>query len=406
MVLVEHPGVPSSLMRLAYVDSQAFPSATTESLQVFHTCVGLAAHVERVWLVGGRGPVPDAAGYYGVRQPDNLILLPLPRFHREHGWVRPTWTAAFHVLALASVRRLARAEGIGAVLTRNLKLARFLLHAHRRRALPPVVYESHQIFVDTLREEAAQRGPGVSLKLRRLAAREAEVYREAAGLIVLTHQEAALLAERFVTRGWIQVAPDGVDLAAPLPVAEDAAAGPVTYVGNFHPWKGVEVLVQAMALAPEVRLTLVGGEPEPRARIEALAKAIGVADRVRFVGPVPPRDRWQYLAQASVCVLPLTRSAYGTSFTSPLKSFEYMAAARPIVASDLPTLREVLRDGDNALLVPPEDPAALASAIRRLLADRALAERLASRAVRDVRAYSWEARGKRIVEFLHALGAV
>ena len=101
----------------------------------------------------------------------------------------------------------------------------------------------------------------------------------------------------------------------------------------------------------------------------------------------------------------LTRSAFGTSFTSPLKLFEYMAAARPIVASDLPALREVLRDGENALLVPPEDPVALAVAIRRLQEDPALAERLAGQAARDVRAYTWEERGRRIVEFLGTLGA-
>jgi len=392
-------------MRLAYVEPQAFPSPAPEALQAFHTCVGLAAHVEKVWLVGGRGSEPDAAAYYGVRQPDNFILVRLPRFRRERGWVRPTWTAPFHFLALLAVRRLARDQGIEAVLTRNLKLARFLLRAHRRRPLPPVVFESHQIFTETLREEAPRRKGYVSAKMARLAARESEVYREAAGLIVLTHRQAAMLAERFTTRGRIQVAPDGVDLGGPLPVAEDAADGPVTYVGNFHPWKGVEVLVRSLASAPAVRLTLVGGAPDPRARIEALATAIDVLDRVRFVGPVPPRDRWQYLAQASVCVLPLTRSTYG-SFTSPLKLFEYMAAARPIVASDLPALREVLRDGENALLVPPEDPAALAAAIRRLLADRALAERLAGQAARDVRAYSWEARGRIIVEFLRGVGAV
>lgn len=392
-------------MRLLYVDPQAYPSATPESLQVFHTCVGLAAHLEKVWLVGGRGSLPDAAAYYGVRQPANLILRRLPRFRRERGWLRPAWTAPFHFLALTAVRRLARSEAIGAVLTRNLKLASFLLRAHRRRPLPPVVYESHQIFVDTLQEEAAQKGMGPSAKLDRLAAREAGVFREAAGLIVLTHRQAAMIAERFATRGCIQVAPDGVDLAGPLPVAETAADGPVTYVGNFHPWKGVEFLVRSVASAPGVRLTLVGGETEARTRLEALAWEVGVADRIHWVGPVPPRDRWQYLAQASVCVLPLTRSSYGTSFTSPLKLFEYMAAGRPIVASDLPALREILRDGENALLIPPEDPSALAAAIQRLRTDRSLAERLGRQAGRDVRAYSWEARGKTILEFLSRLGA-
>jgi glycosyltransferase involved in cell wall biosynthesis len=173
----------------------------------------------------------------------------------------------------------------------------------------------------------------------------------------------------------------------------------------LHPWKGVEVLIESARRLPTMHVTLVGGEPEPLARLVALVRSLGMADRVRFVGAVPPPERWRYLAAASVCVLPLTRSAFGTSFTSPLKLFEYMAAARPIVASDLPALREVLQDGDNALLVPPEDPAALARAIQRLAEDQPLAERLAAQAARDVRAYTWEARGRRIVDFLGQLGS-
>jgi len=393
-------------MRVAYVDPQTYPSPAPEALQTYHTCVGVAKHAEAVWLIGGRGLEQVPAAYYGIAQPVNLKLLSVPRFRRERGWIRPAWTAPFHFLALAKLRALARDERIDAVLTRDLKLARFILRACRRRPLPPVVFESHQIFADTLEEEAARSGQDLSTKLRRLAAREAEVYRDAAGLIVLTHQLAAILAERFVTRGRIQVAPDGVDLQGALPVAADAASGPATYLGNFHPWKGVEVLVQASVWAPDLRVTLVGGEPEPRARIEALARDLGVAHRVRFVGAVPPPKRWKYLAEASVCVLPLTRSAFGMFFTSPLKLFEYMAAGRPIVASDLPALREVLRDGENALLVPPEDPVALAKAIRRLREDRILAERMAAQGSRDVRAYTWEARGRIIVDFLGTLGPV
>lgn len=392
-------------MRIAYVDPEAYASAAPASLQVFHTCIGLAAHAERVWLVGGRGSPQDVSAYYGIPQPSNLVLVRLPRFRWERGWLRPAWTAPFHFLAVAVVRRLVRREGIEGLLVRNLKLARFLLRAHRRGALPPLVFESHQIFVDTLREETVRRGQDLSAKLHRLATLEAEVYGEAAGLIVLTRQLAAILGERFTTQGRIHVVPDGVDPRGPLPVAEGAADGPVTYLGNFHPWKGVEILVRSVGHTPGVQFTLVGGESEARVRVAALARELGVTDRVRLVGPVPPPERWRYLAEASMCVLPLTRSVFGTSFTSPLKLFEYMAAGRPIVASDLPALREVLRDGENALLVAPEDPLALAAAIQRLRADRSLAERLASRAAEEVRAYTWEQRGKAILEFFHKVKA-
>ncbi len=389
------------VMRVAYVDSHAFPSTAPESLQTFHTCVGLAAHAEAVWLLGGRGE-SNPARYYGVEQPPNLHLASVPRFRREAGWFRPAWTLPFHLLALAAVRRVVQQHGVNVMITRDLKLARFA--ARRRGSLPPILFESHQIFADTLRDEIARSRKDLSAKLKRLAECEAEVYAKADGLIVLTERLADMMRTRFQTSGRILVAPDGVDLRAALPVELDASHGPVTYLGSFHHWKGVEFLIRAAAADEQLRLCLVGGVPEPRAQLTRLATELKVLDRVQFVGPVAPPQRWRYLAQASACVLPLTRSAFGTSFTSPLKLFEYMAAARPIVASDLPAIREVLRDGKNALLVPPEDPKALAAALRRLREDQDLARRLAVQAASEVRSYTWDARGQRIVEFLHDAG--
>jgi glycosyltransferase involved in cell wall biosynthesis len=102
------------------------------------------------------------------------------------------------------------------------------------------------------------------------------------------------------------------------------------------------------------------------------------------------------LARAAVVVAPFLRAGMTERHTSPLKVFEAMAAARPIVATDLPSSREVLRDGESALLVPPGDPAALGAALRRVLEDRDLAERLARTAWDEAPRYSWEARAAKL----------
>jgi glycosyltransferase involved in cell wall biosynthesis len=83
-----------------------------------------------------------------------------------------------------------------------------------------------------------------------------------------------------------------------------------------------------------------------------------------------------------------------------LKLFEYLAAGRPIVASDLPALREILRDRENAWLVPADDPAALASALDAVARDRALAVRLAKTAFDEAAEYSWDRRAERIERVL------
>jgi glycosyltransferase involved in cell wall biosynthesis len=101
-------------------------------------------------------------------------------------------------------------------------------------------------------------------------------------------------------------------------------------------------------------------------------------------------------------VLPNTNSRVSARYTSPLKLFEYMAAGKPIVASDLPALAEVLRHGENALLAEAGNPDALAAAIRRVLEDRALAERIARTAFDEAPNYSWQRRADRLVPVLQA----
>ena len=129
------------------------------------------------------------------------------------------------------------------------------------------------------------------------------------------------------------------------------------YAGHLYPWKGVDVFVRALALAPHVRGLIVGGHPgeADRARVESLARELGLGGRLTITGLVPPHEVRQRLAVADVLVLPNTLSAISERYTSPLKLFEYLTLGRPIVASDLPALREILTDGVTALLSPPGD---------------------------------------------------
>lgn len=182
----------------------------------------------------------------------------------------------------------------------------------------------------------------------------------------------------------------------------------MAYGGHLYPWKGVDVLLEAIAAVPGVQGLVVGGHPrEPDLdRLKATAVRLGIADRVTFTGLVDPPQVADHLSRATILALPNPASAISTRFTSPLKLFEYMAAARPIVASDLPALREVLQDEVTALLVAPGDPHALAAAIRRLAEDPALADRLGHAAAAVVAGYGWDRRAERLEALLSvAIGA-
>jgi glycosyltransferase involved in cell wall biosynthesis len=98
-------------------------------------------------------------------------------------------------------------------------------------------------------------------------------------------------------------------------------------------------------------------------------------------------------------------STIGSRYTSPLKLYEYLAAGRPIVASDVPAVREVVADGTTAILVPPDDPQALADGIARLLAAPVIAERIGAAGRAWVRGRTWDARAAAILAFVRRVSS-
>ncbi|HIC93395.1 MAG TPA: glycosyltransferase, partial [Anaerolineae bacterium] len=181
----------------------------------------------------------------------------------------------------------------------------------------------------------------------------------------------------------------------------------VGYIGRFQTMgkeKGIPELIRALTMLPEGNgqeplLLCVGGPMEAVSGYLQLACQVGVPERrLRFVGRVPNWEVPFWIRACDVVTIPWPWTEFSAYFTSPMKLFEYMAAGVPIVASDLPALREVLRHGENAWLVMPGDPEALAEGLAILLRDSALSARLSAQAQQDVKAYTWEARARRILQ--------
>ncbi|MDG5776199.1 glycosyltransferase family 4 protein [Haloarculaceae archaeon H-GB2-1] len=202
------------------------------------------------------------------------------------------------------------------------------------------------------------------------------------------------------------VAPDGVDLTPyaglskkfarrQLDIPADETV--VAYTGHLYPGKGGQVLAAA-ADRIDATVYVVGGYP---ADVERVKTTVEPADNVVLTGFVDPSDIPLYQVAADILVAPYTRSA--RDYISPLKLFEYMAAGRPIVASDLSVLKEVLTDGENALLAEPGDSDALAEAVTRVLSDTDLAQQLSATVSEQVRQYTWRRRAERILSYVQDL---
>lgn len=183
----------------------------------------------------------------------------------------------------------------------------------------------------------------------------------------------------------LRVIPGGIDqrLIDPYPAHRKADLGLnegeplLLWVGRLDPVKGLEDLLEAVAVvnrASPVQLLLLGSGSQ-RSLLEQRIVSLGLTGRVRLLGVRD--DVPSFLKACDVFVFP--------SHTEGLPNalLEAMAAGCPIVCTDIPANRELIRDGENGLCVPVRDPTALADAIRRLLGDRSLAGRLASGARHD-----------------------
>lgn len=164
-------------------------------------------------------------------------------------------------------------------------------------------------------------------------------------------------------------------VAIPPAVREESRE--IVVVARLVAKKGIDMLVEAFAdAAPDGWTLRVLGDGPERAALTALAAARGIADRVVFEGARPHAACLAAIAGAGMVVLPCRTAANHDRDGIPVVLMEAMAAGRAVIAGDLPTIRELIDDGETGLLVPPDDVAALAAGLCRLTADRALRARL------------------------------
>jgi glycosyltransferase involved in cell wall biosynthesis len=172
------------------------------------------------------------------------------------------------------------------------------------------------------------------------------------------------------------------------------------YTGALFPGKGVETIVAAAARCPWVEFHVVGGPQELADRLAAAAPRNVVVHGLRT--PAVARALQRHF---DVLLAPFSRRVESDSgvdisrWTSPMKLFEYLASGRPVIVSDLPVLREVVRPDVDALMVAPDDPDALVAALARLRDEPELGARLAASAGARVRAeHTWAARARAVLD--------
>lgn len=371
-------------MKIVCISASKVPSDTANSIQVMKACQALAQLEHEVaLLVPGKEPVvwETLAGHYGLHTPFQVEWLPS----------QPRWKR--YDFALKAVSRAAALQA-------------GLVYAWAPQAALAAVLRGMPAVLELHGEPEGRLGPLV-LKLFLKA-------RGRKRLLPITRALQVKIEALYGFRladGEVVVAPNGVDLEryAGLPDAQEArrqlglpekfTAG---YTGHMYPGRGMGLLFELARRFPQVQFLWVGGRPEDVQTWQERLGKEGVHN-VHLTGFVENSRLPLYQAAAEVLLMPYERRIAGSSggnsaeVCSPMKMFEYMAAGRAIISSELPVIREVL-DENSAIFCPPEELEPWSQALARLLENPQVGQALGNWAMREIGQYTWTERARRALQ--------
>jgi glycosyltransferase involved in cell wall biosynthesis len=233
--------------------------------------------------------------------------------------------------------------------------------------------------------------------LERIAEVEQRCLDAADAVVVPSPVIAAALRRRGVARERLHVIPNGADLPAATPRPPDAPDHYLLYFGALQPWQGLDTALRTLARLDDLddlHLVVCASVHRRKAKpYRKLAARLGVADRVHWRFALPEHELAPWREHALASLAPLRDCARNVAQgCAPLKVLESMASGVPVLASDLPVVRELMEDGGQGLLVPPDRPGELARAVRTLLdfPERSAAMGAAGRARVEDR-FTWRA---------------
>jgi glycosyltransferase involved in cell wall biosynthesis len=372
-------------MKILYIANARIPTEKAHGIQIMKMCEAFAAASNKVELVIPRrfnGIKEDPFKYYGVKKSFKIVKLPcldliiLDKYIGHFGmWIE---SLTFNLFAFPYI--LFKKSDI--IYTRDKFLTPLCLFKGN------IIFEAHTFpknhFLYFL------------------------FFKKAKKIIAITQGLKNLFIKKGMSADKILVAPDGVDLEKfnislnkeecrkklNLPLDKKI----VLYTGHLYKWKGVDILAEASRYLPNnIEIYFVGGTEKD---IKNFKFKYSKFKNIKIIGHRSHSEIPYWLKAADVLVLPNSgEEAISEKWTSPIKMFEYMASQKPIIASDLPSIREILNN-DNAILVEPDDSKALAKGINEVLQNYEISAKISSRALQDVRDYSWDKRSENILDFI------
>lgn len=375
-------------LKMAYMTLNGqIPSRKADGVAVMNTCAQFANQGIDVELIIPRMKLDYPKPIETVKSTWDFYSLPesftIKNFYFPWPFVSKSWKKPYPFMAVtySVIRRKSL------IYSRQIGLA-YMAALYGR----PSIFESHNYYKHNERPNFAN-----WIKMLRDPSRKV-------AMVVTTHSDAKAYHEAGVPKERMLVEPNGVNVEGFLQTESKGALRrslglpenmPVAcYCGRLRKRKGIDELLACAKILNDVLFLLVGGEPDEIDRCKSLIREMGLKN-IKLAGYVPPEAVPKHLVSSDILVMPQS-----THPRSTMKIFDYLASGRPIVSTDYDTVREILHDRKNAVLVPPGNAEALASGIQWLIDSPENAKKISEQSIKDVRHYSWENRGRRIVSWM------
>jgi len=388
-------------MKLIYVVNARMPTDKAHGHQIATMCNEYAqlGHEVELWVPTRKNPITeDVFEYYDL--PRSFTVRYIPTFD-----------------FIQFEKMIGRYGGLLQVPSFLVSFLAFLAFKHPKRDVhflsrnPDIVWVASRLGYSTVYE--------CHDWFRRHTKRSLWFLKKAYGVIATN----ALIAQEFLDRGFqkeqVHVAPNGVSLERfALSMSKEEAldrldisdalknvcreSSVLMYTGSYTTMgvdKGIDLVLEALASLPHTSFIAVGGAEWEVQKYQEVASKLGVTERCHFEGRVSQDDIAIYQQIADILVMPFPKKAHYERHMCPLKMFEYMASGRPIIASRLPSIQQVLKHETNAVLIDPGDAVVFTEVVQSLAKDDYLSKRLAKVALADVSKHTWRQRAVRIVDW-------
>lgn len=370
-------------MKIAFIAASVVPSWTANSVQVMKVCQALKQNDHDVRLiVPGKITTSwnDLRSHYGIQN-------------------------EFPVHWLGYNRLLKKLDFVISALTLTKKLQLDLVYTRLLWAAVLASWMGLPVILEVHDRPAGRMGTPLFKQLLKMHGTKR--------IVLITHALKAILEQEYHLQfrpDETIIAPDGIDLERYSKKVDASSARnqlgledrfTAVYSGGFYEGRGLESLMELAIRYPEVRFLWVGGKKDVVENWRKKLENAGVRN-IYLTGFVPNEQLPLYQMAADILLMPYGKIIAGSSggniadVSSPMKMFEYMAAGRVILTSDMPVLREVLNK-TNAAFYTSEDMQSMERVFDSLILDEGLRNRLSNQALTDVEEYSWRARMQRII---------